>query len=79
MDTTEIIHDGQSQAVKLPEGYRFEGTAVSIRREGEAVILEPLKTRQWPAGFFEQILVDDPAFRRPDQGSMPPAPKFDAG
>ena len=77
METTEIIHDGQSQAVKLPDGYQFEGTAVSIRREGEAVILEPLKARQWPVGFFDQIRVDDKAYCRPDQGLLPPAPNFD--
>ncbi len=44
MDTAEIIHSDGTQAVKLPEGYRFDGDSVAIRREGEAVILEPLST-----------------------------------
>lgn len=78
MDTIEIIRDGDSQAVKLPDGYRFEVAAVSIRRDGDAVILEPLKPRAWPAGFFDQILVTDPAFGRTNQGTTPPAPIFDS-
>lgn len=74
MDTIEIVDDGESQAVKLPRGYRFEGTQVSIRREGEAGILEPLKPGHWPTGFFERLTINDPAFRRPSQGKMPPVP-----
>ena len=35
-----FMHDGQ-QSVRLPEAFRFEGTEVLVRREGDAVILEP--------------------------------------
>ena len=28
----------------------------------------------WPEGFFDKIHIDDPTFKRPDQGPMPPAP-----
>jgi hypothetical protein len=38
------------------------------------VILQPMKNAPWPATFFEDIRIDDPAFCRPDQGQMPPAP-----
>ncbi|MCF4126458.1 antitoxin [Methylobacterium sp. SyP6R] len=31
-----------AQAVRLPEGWRLEGEAVQVRREGNAVILEPM-------------------------------------
>jgi hypothetical protein len=31
----------------------------------------------WPPGFFEAIQIDDPAFTRPEQGQMPPAPVLD--
>lgn len=77
MITTEIIRTDATQAVKLPEGFRFEGDMVSIRREGDAVILEPVKPSSWPPGFFESIRIDDPAFKRPEQGPVPPAPSFD--
>jgi antitoxin VapB len=42
MDTAKIFWSGRSQAVRLPKEYRFEGGQVRIRRQGEAVILEPL-------------------------------------
>jgi hypothetical protein len=36
---------------------------------------EPAETLSaWPEGFFENIRIDDPTFKRPDQGPMPPAP-----
>lgn len=74
MPTAEILHSDGMQVVKLPDGFRFEGDTVSIRREGEAVILEPIKESTWPAGFFEAIRIDDTAFERPTQGVLPPAP-----
>jgi virulence-associated protein VagC len=77
MQTVEIVETSQGQAVPLPEEFRFAMTTVSIRRDGDAVILEPIKPAHWPAGFFEAIRIDDPAFTRPDQGSIPPAPSFD--
>ena len=77
MSIAEIVEIGGTQAVKLPEGFRFDGDSVSIRREGEAVILEPVKSSLWPAGFFEAIRIADPQFVRPAQGQAPAAPSFD--
>ncbi len=77
MKTAEIIHTDGTQAVKLPDGFHFKGDTVSIRREGEAVILEPLKPATWPLGFFDNIRIDDPAFARPEQGAVPRAPSLD--
>ncbi|MBI1832632.1 MAG: AbrB/MazE/SpoVT family DNA-binding domain-containing protein [Planctomycetes bacterium] len=72
--TAEIVETAEGQIVRLPEEFRFQTNVVSIRRAGNAVILEPLKPVEWPEGFFESIYIDDPAFVRPDQGPMPPAP-----
>lgn len=77
MKIAEIIHTNGTQAVKLPEDFHFEGDKVSIRREGDAVILEPIKPASWPAGFFDRIRIDDPAFGRPEQGQVPPAPSLE--
>ena len=41
-DTAKIFMTGRSQAVRLPKEYRFESSSVRIRKEGNAVILEPL-------------------------------------
>jgi virulence-associated protein VagC len=77
MPTTEIIHTNGTQAVKLPAGFQFDGNTVSIRREGDAVILEPVKPTSWPPGFFDRIHIEDPTFTRPPQGSVPPAPTLE--
>ena len=44
MSTTAklFMHD-RSQAVRLPEEFRFEGTEVRISKVGDKVVLEPLK------------------------------------
>lgn len=38
----KLFTNGQSQAVRLPKQFRFEGDRVRIRRIGSAVVLEPL-------------------------------------
>jgi antitoxin VapB len=48
----KLFTHGGSQAVRLPKAFRFEGKEVSIRKEGDSVILEPLRSdrpRDWPA------------------------------
>jgi len=77
MKTAEVVEIGGTQAVRLPEEFRFSSGTVSIRREGEAVILEPVKAAGWPDGFFAAIRIDDPRFGRPDPGRTPPVPLLD--
>lgn len=40
--TAKLFMIGSSQAVRLPKDFHFEGSQVKIRREGNAVILEPI-------------------------------------
>ena len=40
--TARLFWSGRSQAVRLPKEFRMEGAEVRIRRQGAAVILEPL-------------------------------------
>lgn len=76
MTTAHIFQHGDSQAVHLPVGFEFPSDEVAIRREGGAVILEPIKPVDWPKNFFESIRIDDPGFSRPPQGDMPLAPRL---
>jgi virulence-associated protein VagC len=71
MTTVRIMETSQGQAVPLPEEFRFTTPTVSIRREGEAVILEPVEAVHWPEHFFEDIHIDDPAFARPPREQFP--------
>lgn len=51
----KLFTNGRSQAVRLPREFRFEGKEVAIRKDGDAVILEPVGKRQWPAGYWRRI------------------------
>lgn len=77
MNTTLFLN-GSSQAVRIPKELRFEGREVSIRRLGDGVILEPIKSPTWPEGYFDSIRIDDPGFVRPDQQTLPPIVDFTA-
>ena len=54
MSTAKLFRNGRSQAVRLPKEFRFEGEEVSIRRQGDSVILEPVKGRAWPKGYWRR-------------------------
>jgi len=41
MITAKLFKNGQSQAVRLPKEFRFEGEEVWIRRIGRVVLLVP--------------------------------------
>ncbi len=55
----KLFRHGGSQAVRLPKAFRFEGEEVTVRKEGEAVILEPVKVvrpktdEEWSAFWAE--------------------------
>ena len=51
----KIFANGRSQAIRLPREFRFEGKEVAIRKEGDAVILEPVAKRRWPAGYWQRL------------------------
>jgi len=45
----KLFRNGRSQAVRLPQEFRFEGDQVRIRRVEKGVLLEPLisDVRKW--------------------------------
>lgn len=51
--TAKLFTTGRSQAVRLPKKYRFDGTEVFIRKEGENVILSP-RPESWEAFFSSE-------------------------
>jgi antitoxin VapB len=69
----KIFQNGRSQAVRLPKEFRFEGTEVKIRKQGEKVILEPIKKSKWPDGFWD-IFTQDRQFETPEPS---PSKEFD--
>jgi len=55
MDKAKIFWSGRSQAVRLPKEFRFNGTEVKIRREGDAVILEPINDNADDWSWLDRI------------------------
>jgi antitoxin VapB len=43
----KLFKVGGSQAVRLPKEFRMPGDRVSIHKEGDRVILEPIPKRRW--------------------------------
>ena len=42
--TAKLFWTGRSQAVRLPKEFRMDGEEVRIRKQGVAVVLEPVAT-----------------------------------
>ena len=56
----KLFTHGGSQAVRLPKAFRFEGSEVNVRREGESVILTPVtrkrpRTREEMEAFWAEL------------------------
>ena len=72
MTTAKLFWNGRSQAVLLPEAFRFEGEEVSISRVGNTVVLRPVEKvadgqpaadewawlRNLPKGGIDQDFID---------------------
>jgi antitoxin VapB len=55
LQRAKLFRNGRSQAVRLPREFRFTGKEVSVRREGDAVILEPIRRAVWPPGYWDRL------------------------
>lgn len=53
MHTTRVFTNGNSQAVRLPREYRFDGGEVVIKKVGDMVILFP---KQYKGARVKELL-----------------------
>ena len=73
----KIFANGRSQAVRLPQEFRFTGTQVRVTRHGRGVLLEPLSPTvdDWFAELDrfkdEQFLADRPQPKAPVRHDFP--------
>ena len=66
MKTAKLFKNGQSQAVRLPKEFRFDGTQVFIKRIGNAVLLLP-EQDSWQMLFDSLGLFSDDFMESRDQ------------
>ena len=69
---TKIFKSGNSMAMRLPKELNAREGEISITRQGNRWIVEPVKSRKWPKDFFKKIRISDPDFKRPEQGEHHP-------
>ena len=66
MRTASIFKNGRNQAVRLPRDLEFENVKeVSIRKEGQSIILTPMK-KDWLSFADAPEADDDFLVERPD-------------
>ncbi len=74
-ETTAIVEDASHLTLRTPVPF-------PVAQECRVIVLVETAEKQhgasWPARFFEEIRVSDPAFARPPQGGLPPVPALDA-
>ena len=63
MEYAKVFMTGRSQAVRIPRSFRFSAKVLRIQREGERVILTPVKSNVWDE-FFEQYACPEFALDR---------------
>lgn len=76
MKTAKLFQNGQSQAVRLPKEFRFEGDRVFIQRLGNSVVLVPGHD-PWRSMFEATRLFSDDFMVDRDQGTQPERESFD--
>ena len=68
--TAKVFTTGRSQAVRLPNEFRFSTKEVTIERQGNAVLLRPkLDSATWAEQMMAAVAAFDPDFKieRPDE------------
>ncbi|NCC52090.1 MAG: antitoxin [Spartobacteria bacterium] len=76
MKTAKLFKNGQSQAVRLPKEFRFDGESVYIHHVGSYVVLVP-RHDPWRSMFEATRLFTDDFMAEREQGSQPEREGFD--
>ena len=76
MKTAKLFKNGQSQAVRLPKEFRFDGDSVFIHHVGNCVVLVP-KHDPWRSMFEATQLFSVDFMESRDQGTQPDRESFD--
>ena len=75
MTTAKVFWTGRSQAVRLPKEFRFDTDKVSIRRQGDEVVLKPVPNDwawldaiqgQFDQDFYDAVEEEIPQQERPE-------------
>jgi virulence-associated protein VagC len=71
-----VFRSGNSQEVRIPAALRLFCSEVTIRRDGAALVIEPMAAHGWPAGYFDSMEAGSTVQRMP-QPPMPAIRRLD--
>lgn len=77
MKTAKLFKNGQSQAVRLPREFRFDGNSVYIQRIGRQVVLTPREEDPWASMFEATKQFTSDFMSERDQGEQSPRKSID--
>ncbi len=68
--------NGRSQAVRIPKAFRFSGSEVEIVREGDRVVLIPVRDT-WSAALLDLLNRSEEPLERPSRARPRPSVVLD--
>ncbi len=70
MDIAKVFKTGRSQAIRIPKKYRFKSNTVTIRKQGDSIILTPQQDITWDDFFKNHSCPDFTLERENAQGAQ---------
>jgi antitoxin VapB len=67
----KVFRNGRNRAVRIPVEFEFAGDEVTITKEGDRIIIEPVETKSDLLEWLKTIEPWDEAFPDVDEG-LPP-------
>lgn len=77
MNTAKVFWSGRSQAIRLPKEFRVDAAEVRIRRQGRALVIEPV-AKDW--SWLDRVpaaLDEDAVAASLEAAPAPPERDFD--
>ena len=53
--TASLFRNGRNQALRIPREFEFEGTEVTVRKEGTRLVIEPVLTKHPLIALLESM------------------------
>ncbi len=53
--TASLFRNGRNQALRIPREFEFEGTEVTVRKEGTRLIIDPVKPKLTLLALLESM------------------------
>lgn len=66
-----LFRNGRNQALRIPKAFELPGEEVLIHREGDRLVIEPVKERKGLLATLDELGPLDEEFPDTDEGLLP--------